>query len=502
MGVIMKKQFWGIFLTICLCFVFSGCGTMSLVEAYSKEVSTYDISATLNYTEKTLDAVETVSYINKTDMQLNEIKFHLYPNAFSSEATKYKAVNANQFSKAYDNDFSEGHITITNVRLGNTTVTFEITGEDKNILSIPIDSGLKPNCYLDIEITFSLVIPNCNHRFGYGKNALNLGNWYPIACVFEDEKWVTDGYSTNGDPFYSDISNYNVRLTYQKDLTLVSTGNLLSSELSGDNTTSLYQAKAVRDFAMVLSSKFKVLKGEVGETTVNYYYYDDPNAESNLETSMDAVTTFNEMIGVYPYKVLNVVKTNFLQGGMEYPNLVYISDTVTVDSEYKNVIVHEIGHQWWYGVVGSNECEYAWMDEGLTEYITALFYDKNEGYEMTTQEVLSNALNAYLLFADVYQEVYGTLNTSMNRNIHDFNTETEYVYLTYVKGILMFDSIAEVVGQNKMEKCLQEYFKTCAMKNATPSDMINCFEKASHKKLSSFIMSWLDGSVVLEELSR
>ncbi|MBR7091129.1 MAG: hypothetical protein IKC79_01590, partial [Clostridia bacterium] len=167
-----------------------------------------------------------------------------------------------------------------------------------------------------------------------------------------------------------------------------------------------------------------------------------------------------------------------------------------------NVIIHEIAHQWWYGVVGSNECEHAWMDEALTEYTTALFYDKNVGYELTTSEVLSNALNSYLLFCDVYREVYGELNSSMNRNIHDFDTETEYVYLTYVKGVLMFDSIADVIGQSKMEKCLKEYYESNAMCNAKPSDMVECFARTSKKDLGKFIMSWLDGSVVLEELSR
>lgn len=498
----MKKKFLSIALAVCVCFVFAGCGEMSMVEAHSKNVNNYDISATLDYEAKTLSAVETVTYINKTDLTLSEIKFHLYPNAFRSDATVYKAVNATQSSKAYPNGFSEGRIDITNTKLADTTVEYEVGGTDKNILIVPIDNGLRPNCAIDVTIEFDVLIPNCNHRFGYGENTLNLGNWYPIACVFEEEDWVTDGYSPNGDPFYSDISNYTVQISYPEQLTVASTGNWVTTNSEGGVSTSIYQASAVRDFALVLSEKFSLATTSLDNITVNYYYYDDDNYESNLQTCVDALRTFNEMIGQYPYTVLNVVKTNFMQGGMEYPNLVYISDSVTVDSEYKNVIIHEIAHQWWYGVVGNNECEYAWLDEGLTEYVTALFYDENDGYELTTRQVLANALNSYLLFCDVYREVYGDLSTNMNRNIHDFDTETEYVYLTYVKGVLMFDSIADLVGPSNIKKCLQRYYDDNAMTNATPSDLIKSFESASHKNLSSYIMSWLDGSVVLEELTR
>ena len=497
----MIKKYSTLFVCIfAVVFLFAGCGDVGILDSASKNVSEYQIVANLDYENKTLTATENVKYYNNSGNDLNEVKFHLYPNAFREDAEKYKAVSPTQSSRAYPNGFSEGNITIQSVNVTQKNTDFVISGEDKNILSVPLDSILKNNSVVEIEIKFQILIPNCNHRFGYGENTLNLGNWYPIACVFENGQFVTDGYSPNGDPFYSEISNYLVKITYPAELKLASTGNLLDLQNNENSSTATLSAKAVRDFALVLSDKFEVKTAMLGETTVNYYYYDDENASQHLQTAVDALQTFNEMIGAYPYEVLNVVKTNFLQGGMEYPNLVYISDDVDVESEYNNVIIHEIAHQWWYGVVGNNECEYAWIDEGLAEYSTALFYDRNPNYNKTSAEVLGSALSSYLLFCDVYNEVYDSLDTSMNRNIHDFNTETEYVYLTYVKGVLMFDSISEIIGENKMIKVLQNFYAENAMKNAAPADLIKSFEDVTHKKLASYIMSWLDGSVVFEEL--
>ena len=481
--------------------IFAGCGNVDAMESASKMLNNYEINAYLDYQNKTLSADETLSYTNRTGVELTALKFHLYPNAFRQESLKYTAVSEQQKSRAYPNGFSQGEININSVQINNERINFVVENEDKNILTVPLNHTLKNQDIVDVEIKFSLLIPNCNHRFGYSDNTLNLGNWYPIICIFDNGDFVTSGYSPNGDPFYSEVANYKINISYPKDLILASSGDLINESEQNNEKTSTYIAKTIRDFACVFSTKFEVASDVVDETEIDYYYYDDPNFEQNLQVAMDAVATFNELFGAYPYKSLKIVKANFLQGGMEYPMLVYISDEVDKDDEYKNVIIHEIAHQWWYGVVGNNECEYAWLDEGLAEYSTALFYDMNPSYNKTSKDVLGSALSSYLLFCDVYRTVYDNLDTSMNRSIYEFSNETEYTYVTYVKGILMFDSIADIIGQNKMNKSLQYFYNENKFAIVEPGDLIAAFEKITHKKLASYIMSWLDGSVIIEELN-
>lgn len=497
----MKKKY---LMLVCVLFVatfFAGCGEQSTFDELRHNITEYKIDATLDYENKTLHADMQVDYHNTSSADFCELKFHLYPNAFREEATKYRAYSESQKHKVYPNGFSEGGISISAVKVGGKDIDFEIGGEDKNLLIVPLASTLKSGGWAELEITFDLTIPNSNHRFGYGENTLNLGNWYPVACVFENGSFVTDGYSSNGDPFYSEVANYIVSMAYPSKLSLASSGQKIDESEQNGTKTSIYSSQVARDFAMVFGEKFEVKSGFAGDVLVEYYYFDDAKAEENLLTAIEAVETFGEMFGEYPYETLRVAKADFFQGGMEYPQLVYVSSELDIEDEYREAIIHEVAHQWWYGVVGNNECEYAWIDEGLAEYSTALFYDKNPKYNRSSKQVLGETLSSYLLFCDVYRDVYDTLDTSMNRNIHNFKTETEYVYLTYVKGVLMFDSINDMIGDAKMQKSLRYFYEQNQFGIAEPSNLIEAFETVAHKKLAGYIMSWLDGSVVLESLA-
>ena len=186
---------------------------------------------------------------------------------------------------------------------------------------------------------------------------------------------------------------------------------------------------------------------------------------------------------------------------MEYPNLVFISDSVENQSDYINVIVHEIAHQWWYGIVGNNEYNYGWLDEGLTEYSTLLFYEENPEYNVDTKELIKTTTNSYVTFVEVYEKVFGSVDSSMNRKLNEYNNESEYVYISYVKGMLIFDSLREILGRDKFYKGLQVYFEDNKFKIATPDNLIAAFEKASHTSLKDFFSSWIDGKVTIMQIN-
>lgn len=479
------------FLSGCLVIVFLS--STNEVDKLAKKLTTYDITVEYNDIGKTLVCSQKVKYINNNDVVLNSLNFHLYPRAFSENAVN-KPVSEFNFNKAYTNGFSEGNIKIENVCVNNQNVVVGYCGQDNDILIVPLREELYPQDVVEISMDYVVTIPNVNFRFGYGENTVNLGNFYPIVCRYEDGGFVNDSYHYNGDPFYSDSANYNVSLSYPENIVCVTSGKLKNVKVDDGRKFATYTANAVRDFALCLSSKFSVVSNSVEGTTVNYYYYDDENCEGSLTVAVDALSTFNNLIGKYPYSELNVVQANFLHGGMEFPSLVLISDDLSSRSEYNNVIVHEIGHQWFYGVVGNNEVEEAWLDEGLTEYITAMFYELNPSYGIKINDVISNALKSYLLFEDVYRDVYGNIDTSMDRRLNEFTTEPEYVYMVYVKGVLLFDNLRQYVGDSAFCQSLKYYYENNKFKIATKDHLIHAFEKHTTKDVASVINSWVDGS--------
>ena len=479
---------------------FSGCNLNSnSIEKLSANKSCYTINATFNNLDKSLSVDEEIKYVNNSKDTLKSVYFHIYPKAFT-EGVINKPVSALNEAKAYPNGKSYGTFNLNSLQVSSEDVEQKYTGDDKDILVVDLHEDLKPNKSVIINIKFSVELPNIHHRFGYGENTINLGNFYLIACVYEDGKFNTSPYHYNGDPFYSNMANYNVTLTYDKSLTLASTGSFVAESEKDDLKTTCYKADGVRDFAMVLSDKFKMISEKIDNIMVNYFYYLDKNPTKSLQASIDSIRTFNELFGKYPYKVLNVCETNFVYGGMEYPNLVYISDDLENYEDYIHTIVHEIAHQWWYSVVGNDEFKYGFLDEGLTEFSTYLFYDENPQYNMNTEEMIKNTTNSYLLFLDVYKEVFGKVDTTMLRSLDEYNTEPEYIYMSYVKGTLMFDSLKKVVGTTKFIKSLKHYYKTNFGENVAPKNLIDAFNKCCGQNLESFFNSWFNGNVVIENM--
>ena len=434
----MKIKKFLIILILPLIFLITGC-TTNIVDKVSKELNTYTLDIIYNQNH-TITCKQTLEYTNKTETTLDNLMFHIYPRSFRQGA-KSSVVSSLNYDKCYYNGISFGDMEITNLKVNNCESTIEITGNDEDIACVTFSTPLAPNSNATIYFEYTVTIPNINHRFGYGDDTINIANFYPVACVYENGAFNIESYHYNGDPFYSEVANYDVTFTAPDNYTLATTGNINNTQSSENLKTYTINAQAVRDFAMVISDKFNVVSDNANGIQVNYYYYNNQYPNEAIKASMDAISTFNELFGEYPYKVLNVVEADFVHGGMEYPNLVLISDAVDVQSDYINVIIHEIAHQWWYGTVGNNEFAHGWLDEGLTEYSTLLFYEENPEYNVDTKELIKSTTNSYVTFVEVYTKVFETVDTSMNRKLNEYNNESEYVYIAYVKGMLLFDSL-------------------------------------------------------------
>lgn len=497
----MRKKVLTVLL-VCLVLIgtLSGCTGADFIKKYGTNITSYNMDLTLN-DNHTIDGKQSVKFKNTTSNILNDVCFHLYPNAFQDVAVN-KPVSKLYETKAYPNGFSSGKIEIIDVNVEKNDASFALESTDNDILKVTLNAPLYPNDFVNIEMEYKITIPNVLHRIGWNEKTINLGNIYPIACAFDENGWDKNPYSSNGDPFYSNLANYKVSITYPKEYTLASTGFENSTNIKDETKITSIEANAVRDFAMVLSNCFETKSCMVNNTKITYFYYDDEKSNESLDTAKKALLTFNEKFGQYPYSTLSVVQTGFVYGGMEYPNLVMISDSLEKYDDYTITIIHEIAHQWWYGLVGNNEFDYGWLDESLAEYSVVTFYESNPEYQIVRETCIKNAITSYTLFVDVYKDVFNEVDTSMNRPLDKFATEPEYVYAAYVKGMIMFDDIRNLVGDKKFYDSLKNYFKQYAGKNATPKDLITVFEDTTNRRLKAIFNSYLDGTAIIGNVNQ
>ncbi|MBQ3502209.1 MAG: M1 family metallopeptidase [Clostridia bacterium] len=494
----MKK-----FLKVCCCAIICICSILFVgcknkkddLNALGQGLSTYYMDINYNNETKTLYAEQTLNYINNSDALLNEIYLHLYVANFCAGA-KNTPIEDMYKAKAYPNGESFATLNIIRVKLNNVDIMPEYEGEDNDIMKINLNNKLEPTASTEIYIEYSLTLPNVSHRFGYTESGINLANFYPVACVYDENGWSKNPYHYNGDPFYSDMANYYVNFTCPANLTCAFSGNATKTV---DGLTAYYSLEnvCVREFAVMLSDNFKVLSKKDGDITYTYYYLQDNTPDKALQCAIDSINTFSEIYYPYPYKTYNVVQSSFLYGGMEYPMLSLISNSIENYDDYLNVIVHETAHQWWYSLVGNDQYTNPWLDEALTEFSTLMFYDNNKGYNLNRKDMLNAMQENYNLFVSVYSDVLGSIDTSLTRDISQYPTSPEYTYCVYVKGTLMFDSLYQLLGKKQFLKAVQLYAKTHAYNIATPADLISCFEKTSKSNLENFFDCWLNDKVII-----
>lgn len=410
---------------------------------------------------------QNIEYVNNTNIALDKIYFHIYPNAFSKE--EFAPFEKDEMNQAYPNGFNEGYIDIKNVLNNNNKLEYEITGEKNDVLEVNIGRQLKPGEKISIDMKYNVKIPNSEGRFGYGENTINVTNWFPIVCVHDDRGWNLKSYETLGDPFYSETSNFYVKLLIPKKYKLGCTGNIISEKSDSEKVFYEIQAKKVRDFAFVLSDKFKIKKDTYKDVNISTYNLNETLSTEVTKIAKDSIRIFSDLFGEYPYDTYSVIASDFFIGGMEYPTLVMIDQSLYNEKDkflLEYVIAHETAHQWWYSVIGNDEISEPWLDEALTEYSTVLYFEEKYGKEVgskliKTMEIQTRNYSSEDIFKSTTQ----------------YKNSIDYSLNVYTKGALAFNEVRNKVGDEVFFATLKEYYNTYMFQNVNGAKFVDLWNK-------------------------
>lgn len=442
----------------------------------------YEIDVYYDGAER-VDINETVVYQNSTGAPLTSIAFRLYANAFQEGAV------ASPFCGDAKNEYLSrgnfGGISVLSVKINRLNTDFVLCGTDDTVLEIPTHIEVGETAVVNVSCTLDL--PYTNHRLGIFENVVNLTGFYPILCTPSQDGWRKDDYHHFGDPFVHQCATYYTTVTCPKDYVVAGSGQKtwVQDPSNQENQTTEFYAENIRDFALFLSKDFCSVSAtaKVGDgVNVDYYYLDDTTPNETLSLAVDALERFSSAFGDYPHPTYTLVSSKFIGGGMEYGALSLTS------SKSPDVIIHETAHQWWYGIVGSDQVNTPWLDEGLAEFST-YYYHVLKGDESAYSERLRLADAEYAKWTRLSSVGF---NGVMSKPLYDFLTEGEYNVVTYYKGAVMLATIRDVMKDDRFVSALKDYVAVNKFGIATTADFVASFEK-HHSGIDGIINAFVAG---------
>ncbi|MFQ6123442.1 MAG: M1 family aminopeptidase [Candidatus Heimdallarchaeota archaeon] len=426
-----------------------------------------------------------LEYTNTENVPLTELFFHLYPNAFQDVSGLYPNASQDEGGALMINSVTD--------KEGNLFMT-ELLNQTN--LRLVLAKPLQPWDSLEIRMEFDVKIPHIPNRFGYWENdnmtTLNLGNWYPIVAVFEEIGWHTKPYAYSGESFYSDIADYQVNITVPTGEVVAATGVLIN-RVPGENgtTTWCWEAELVRDFVFSVSPDFQVRSKQAQGTTISSYYVaiDSERGERALEIAETSLKLFSQLYGPYPYTTFSIVENPTPNGGgMEYPTFVLMGSGLYRRASaitFEAVLVHEIAHQWFPFLIGSNSFAEPFADEAFATFSEKLYWEFVYGPEAeeAAWQYSQNHYFSFLKRTGVDEIVY--------QNMSYWDRSAAYSPIVYSKGALIIRMLRFVVGNTTFFRAMQTYYERFLHTNAKIRDLITVFEEVSGTDLDWFFMEWL-----------
>ncbi|MFD7540931.1 M1 family aminopeptidase [Streptomyces sp. NPDC059819] len=401
----------------------------------------YTVNLTSNASGNGWTGHESATFTNASATALSEVYLRLWDN--------------------YHGTCSAMPITVGNVTGGTAGALSVGCTALKIDLPAPLPQGQSATIGFDLGIT----VPDGADRFGADGAFNNIGNALPVLAIRDAAGWHLDPYTNNGESFYSLAADFKVTLDHPTGLLVPATGTSVDTPGSSGRTITTATASKVRDFAWAAGPFSKISGTSPAGTAINIYSVSgisSSSAQSMLATAKSAVDTHAARFGAYPYGELDaVIDNNYWFGGMEYPG--FVLDLVSTTA-----LTHEIGHQWWYGIVGDDEYNSPWLDEAFADYSTDLALNQtgtncwNSVSWASSSEKITNSM----AYWDAHSSRYSTV--------------------VYGYGKCALHDLRRVIGDSAMAKLLKDYATSHWYGVSTTAEFKAAAQAATATDLTSF----------------
>jgi hypothetical protein len=509
----------------------------------SDRVVSYTLRATLDPAEgaKSVAGSERVTWRNEGDAPVSELQFHLYLNAFRDADSTFMKESGGQLRGDRMTEGKTGSVEISSMKTeaGEDLLPGlefvhpdDDNAADRTVARVPLPRPVAPGATLAFDVEFTSKLPAVFARTGYKDNFFLVAQWFPKLGVYEtrgergraEPGWNCHQFHANSE-FYADFGSFDAELTVPSRFVVGATGELVEpAKVAGDLTTYHYRQDDVHDFAWTADDNYVVGKrsyAEDGFPPVEITALVQPEHRATVDRHLDdcwkSLSWFNHNIGPYPYRTLTVVDPEEGAGGaggMEYPTFITagIESTVSGDDPPPDdplleiVIFHEFGHQYWYGMVGSNEFEEPWLDEGINSYteqngMVDIWPDHQSlyltfgGVHLFRLPIPNPALSPTTRFAAIAPSVRRgpLINTSWA-----FKGDYNYGVNTYYRTQVAMKTLEGYLGRETMARVMRTYFERWRFRHPTSQDFFDVASEVSGQDLSWFFDQYFRSDRVLD----
>jgi hypothetical protein len=482
---------------------------------YWQQQVNYLIDVTLHDKDNSVDAFEKIEYTNNSPDTLKFIWFHLWPNAYKNDKTAFSNQMLVTNTKFYfSNKDQKGYINRLDFKVNNTTCIVEDHPQYIDIVKVILPTPLAPSQTITLATPFHVQLPYNFSRGGHDGESYQLTQWYPKPAVYDKNGWHPMPYLEEGE-FYSEFGNFDVRITVPKNYVVAATGELQNEEekqwlfsrnnftwqpvkkktktkggitktviqkfppSSPETKTLRYLQNNVHDFAWFADKRFIVnhdlLKLPSGKTIDVFSYY-TPQQKKIWKNSVRfcerAIQFYSSRISDYPYSIASAVQgPEGPGGGMEYPTITLISPESS-EKELDITITHELGHNWFYGAIATNERDHPWMDEGINR-----FYEHRYSLEHY-KEIPTDDKPVFEEFAKE------KLDQPIETTSEQFSV-MNYGLVAYFKTSEWMRWLEAQLGTTAFNKAMKDYYNQWQFKHPQPEDFKRSIEQSTGKNLDS-----------------
>lgn len=479
----------------------------------------YQIDMELNAVLGTFEASQEIIFRNPWKEDLDDLILRIYPNA-------------GHLARKGGRNLEVTELTVD----GRKTAWIEVNA---TTLRVPLEKPCKPRERVLLGIKYRAAVPRLKpgaarlggmqdvlqqlqgreNPQGYGVYArgegiYNLGFFYPIVPARTDRGWDTESPAGMGDVANFDVANYLVKLRVPKNMLVASSGVALGEKPLGpgpaDKQEVYLLGTALRDFALQCSTRYVIKEKKEGGVRVRYFYTEEDagRADAILAYAADSLRVFQSLFGPYPYPKLDVAQAPLVggAGGVEYPGLVTVALAITAEplggdplaglvaafmkstNSVEFVLAHEVAHQWWHALVGSDSNRHPFLDEALANYAAVLYFEKRHGSQAAGQQLQLELSMPYQL-----HRLMGGKDGRVDRPVSDFSSQLEYAALVYGKGALFFNALRKSFSKQAFLRFLKTYASRFAFRQARPEDLLRAAESAlgNKPKVRALYRRWI-----------